>query len=459
MAHPTTDVFYGKITFPATETDRVLQGWADYLRSAPDELTSVVTLANPAAGGPEAPIEVHVVFDGHIPERAAEALEPIRRLGTVIDDDVALTPYADTLADGATPPTGIRFVTRSAFVEKDSVPEVLHILAESAASNGSPAIGIRSVSGAASRVPDDATAYPHRRAELMVVTLTAGPESAVKAAEPKLDAIWADLGPHVAGAYANFLTSATAADVAAIYPAKTFQRLAAVKRHYDPGNLFARNHNIPPSSYRSDGAHHSRTVKGKTHSSAPHAAPRCERILSHEHPSTPAISSDACTRRAGPPRSRLLQRLSSSRSRSRKEHHPMQTTQRIKTMQPTTPPRSSAIAAMAAGLALTIVATIVPFITSTLRDHIRAGYPDYTAARVDTAVNIWLIILTIIGALGAVGWLGSIWIVATTQALGELGGDRGAASSRGLGVVVGAVAGPVRRDEGRRGEATEGARA
>ena len=54
-AHPTTDVFYGKIAFPAAETDRVLQGWADYLRSAPDDLTSVVTLANPAAGGPEAP--------------------------------------------------------------------------------------------------------------------------------------------------------------------------------------------------------------------------------------------------------------------------------------------------------------------------------------------------------------------------------------------------------------------
>ena len=52
----------------------------------------------------------------------------------MIDDDVALTPYADTLADGATPPPGIQLVTRSAFVEKESVPEVLQILAEVAAS-------------------------------------------------------------------------------------------------------------------------------------------------------------------------------------------------------------------------------------------------------------------------------------------------------------------------------------
>ena len=73
-------------------------------------------------------------------------------------DDVALTPYADTLVDGATPPPGIQFVTRSAFVDKESVSEVLQILAEVRASERSPFIAIRSVGGAASRVPGDATA-------------------------------------------------------------------------------------------------------------------------------------------------------------------------------------------------------------------------------------------------------------------------------------------------------------
>ena len=161
-AHPTTDVFYGKITFPAAEAAGVLQGWADHLRSAPDELTSLVSLANPAAGGSEAPMEIYVVFDGDDPGLAAEALDPIRRLGTVIDDDVALTPYADTLADGGSPPPGIQVVTRSAFVEKESVPEVLRILAEVAASKGSPAIGLRSVGGAVSASP--ATPPPTRTA-------------------------------------------------------------------------------------------------------------------------------------------------------------------------------------------------------------------------------------------------------------------------------------------------------
>ena len=206
VAHPTTDVFYGKIAFPASEAATVLQGWADYLRTAPEELTSVVDFANPFAGGPEAPVEIYVAFDGDDPQLAAQAIDPIRRLGTVTGDDVALQPYADTLVDGTTPPPGIQFVTRSAFVDKESVPEVLQILAEVRASEQSPFITVRSVGGAVSRVPDDATAYAHRQAELMFVTTTAGPKPVVEAARPALEAIWERLAPHVNGAYANFLT-------------------------------------------------------------------------------------------------------------------------------------------------------------------------------------------------------------------------------------------------------------
>ena len=246
VAHPTTDVFYGKIAFPAPAAATVLRGWADYLRTAPEELTSVAEFANPFAGGPEAPVEIYVAFDGDDPELAAQAIDPIRRLGTVIDDDIALKPYADTLADGMTPPPGIQLVTRSAFVAKESVSEVLQILVEVGASERSPFIAVRSVGGAVSRVPNDATAYAHRQAELMFVTTPAGPKPVVEAARPALETIWGRLAPHVTGAYANFLASATEEDVAAIYPTQTYKRLAAVKRRYDPGNLFARNHNVRP---------------------------------------------------------------------------------------------------------------------------------------------------------------------------------------------------------------------
>jgi hypothetical protein len=245
-AHPTTEVFHGKLTFPAAEAGGVLQGWADYLRTAPEELTSTVTLANPFTGGPEAPIEILVAFDGDSQEQANEVIDPIRRLGTVLADTVVRKPVADTLEEGFAPPPGIKVVNRSAFVVEESVPEVLKILAEVGTSERSPILALRSVGGAVARVADDATAYAYRQAELMVLVTVVGPAPVVEAARPGLDAIWARLAPHVSGAYANFLASATDEDVAAIYPTETYERLAGVKSQYDPGNLFRGNHNVRP---------------------------------------------------------------------------------------------------------------------------------------------------------------------------------------------------------------------
>ena len=137
-------------------------------------------------------------------------------------------------------------MARSALVDEGEAPEVLRILTEVGASEGSPAIAVRSLGGAVSRVPADATAYAHREASLMIATTTGGPKPMLDAARPALEAIWGRLAPHVLGLYANFVSSATDADVAGIYPPDTYQRLAAVKRQYDPGNLFARNHNVRP---------------------------------------------------------------------------------------------------------------------------------------------------------------------------------------------------------------------
>jgi len=243
---PTTDVFHGKISFPAASAAPVLRGWADHLRSAPEELTSIASLANPFAGGPNAPVEIQVVFDGDDAPAAGAAIDPIRRLGPVLTDDVALKPYASVFEEGLTPPPGIRLVTRGAFIGAGAVSSVLETLVEAAASGRSPFIAIRSVGGAVARVPEDATAYAHRKAALMVATTTVGPEPVIAAARPGLDAFWARLAPSVMGWYANFLSSATDEDVAGVYPPEVYHRLAAVKRRYDPANLFAANHNVRP---------------------------------------------------------------------------------------------------------------------------------------------------------------------------------------------------------------------
>ncbi|MEU4193574.1 FAD-binding oxidoreductase [Kribbella sp. NPDC026611] len=243
-AHPTTDVFFGKVAFPAAEAATVLAGWGEYMRTAPEELTTIANLANPFAGGPNAPVEIHLAYDGDDLDAANRAIDPIRALGTVIADDVALKPYADVLVDGMTPPPGIQLTTRSGFANADSVADVLRILAGTAVTEATPIIAIRSVGGAVSRVAGDATAYAHREAELMFATTKIGPPPVIAAAKPDLDALWAELAPYAVGAYANFLATATDDDVAAVYPAATYERLASVKAEYDPTNLFAGNHNV-----------------------------------------------------------------------------------------------------------------------------------------------------------------------------------------------------------------------
>ncbi|HSD82722.1 MAG TPA: BBE domain-containing protein, partial [Anaerolineae bacterium] len=50
-----------------------------------------------------------------------------------------------------------------------------------------------------------------------------------------------------AGAYVNFLGDEGEDRIRAAYPGKTWDRLAAIKRRYDPTNLFRLNQNIPPA--------------------------------------------------------------------------------------------------------------------------------------------------------------------------------------------------------------------
>lgn len=71
-----------------------------------------------------------------------------------------------------------------------------------------------------------------------------------------------------------------------------------------------------------------------------------------------------------------------------------------------------AVRAMYAGLGLTVLATAIPYATKDLlADHIRAGYPAYAPAQVNTAVSTYLILLSVIGALGVLAWIGTTWAV------------------------------------------------
>ena len=48
-------------------------------------------------------------------------------------------------------------------------------------------------------------------------------------------------------AYVNFVADEGPARVRAAYPGATYDRLAAIKRRYDPDNVFRRNQNVAPA--------------------------------------------------------------------------------------------------------------------------------------------------------------------------------------------------------------------
>jgi FAD/FMN-containing dehydrogenase len=50
------------------------------------------------------------------------------------------------------------------------------------------------------------------------------------------------------GAYVNFVGDEGEERIRAAYPGATWERLAAVKRRYDPDNLFRLNQNIAPAT-------------------------------------------------------------------------------------------------------------------------------------------------------------------------------------------------------------------
>ncbi len=106
---------------------------------------------------------------------------------------------------------------------------------------------IRVLGGAISRVPDDATAYAHRRQPIMlnIASMFQQPDEAAghQAWVSGLATALGDKGT----AYVNFIGDEGNERVRQAYPGQTWDRLREVKHRYDPTNLFRVNQNIPPA--------------------------------------------------------------------------------------------------------------------------------------------------------------------------------------------------------------------
>jgi FAD/FMN-containing dehydrogenase len=110
------------------------------------------------------------------------------------------------------------------------------------------AVQLRVLGGAIARVPDAATAYAHRSSEIMV-NVAAFHEGDHDRAQKMawVEEVIGAIRQSDDGAYVNFVGDEGEARIRAAYPGTTYDRLAEIKRRYDPDNLFRLNQNIPPA--------------------------------------------------------------------------------------------------------------------------------------------------------------------------------------------------------------------
>jgi FAD/FMN-containing dehydrogenase len=225
------------------------------MRAAPDEFGGCAVLKG-APPAPFVPAElvgqpvgiVSVAAFG--PFGAAERLlEPLRALGPAVDA-VAPIPYVglqSALDEGA--PAGMRNYWKASFLDDlpdDAIQRALTV-AERIPSPLTHVL-LQPLGGAYGRVDEHATALSHRDARWAYHALSLWPDPDDDAVNRSwTDELTATMEPYGHGrAHPNYVSEDAGDRVRAFYGEATYERLVAVKRGWDPDNVFALNQNIRP---------------------------------------------------------------------------------------------------------------------------------------------------------------------------------------------------------------------
>jgi FAD/FMN-containing dehydrogenase len=250
--HDLPAVTGGILVLPATA--ETIAGFMAAAEAAPDEVTAItaVMMAPPM---PFLPEEVHgklvliaFICDSGAPAGAEARLAPFRSLAEPLADMVRPMTYPEMFVpdDPDFHPTA---VGRTLLVDAIDARSVDTILARIVESDAPMRVAqLRALGGAMARVPAEATAFAHRHRPFMinVAAFYTDPDE-VPARTAWTDSFAAELQRGEKAAYVGFLGDEGAERVLQAYAPATWDRLLAVKRRYDPDNLFRRNQNITPA--------------------------------------------------------------------------------------------------------------------------------------------------------------------------------------------------------------------
>ncbi len=237
----------GMVLYPLAKAKEVLRFYREFSKSAPDELTMYAACLNPPDG--DTMVALICCYCGPM-DKGEEVIRPLKTWGPPVQDVLGPLPYVaqQCLTDAALP-TGSYYYTKADFLA-DLTDEAIEVFAEYAATKPSPlsAVLVQTARGAASRVASDAMAFPHRTFPYAPVIVSQW----LDAADSDKNVSWARdfwraLQPFAGGGvYVNDLGQDDQDRVRVAYGAN-YQRLAALKKKYDPDNLFRLNPNIMPT--------------------------------------------------------------------------------------------------------------------------------------------------------------------------------------------------------------------
>jgi hypothetical protein len=222
--------------------------YSEYVATAPDELYMDPALVLPPGGAPGV-VELEVCYSG--PQQNAEAaLAPLRKLGKPERDTIKVNDYLHVQRWNDTGDSrAIGSYLKGGFIRQMPGKLVSAIVDNfQGHPNRTTILFFQHCGGAASRQAEGATAFAQRDSVANMMTVVAWRQGADDTAQHMQSArkYWATLEPFTRGFYINDLArEASSKDINENFSG-TYQRLVAIKKTYDPTNLFRLNANIQP---------------------------------------------------------------------------------------------------------------------------------------------------------------------------------------------------------------------
>jgi len=255
--HPLTTVLGGLVLHPASRAAEVLRFFREFVSTAPDELTCIAIFltAPPAPFVPtelqmQPAIAIAVCYSGDAAE-GERFVQPLREFGPPAADLIGPMPYPvlQGMFDESAP-YGLQNYWKSAFLDELD-DRAVDVLVGAAAKICSPlsTVHIHHLQGAVRNRDAQATAFANRNAQFVLNIVGTWPDPADSVANTAwVRETHAAISPYSNGSsYVNFMTEEDAAHVRLAYARGAYERLVALKREYDPTNLFRLNQNIRPA--------------------------------------------------------------------------------------------------------------------------------------------------------------------------------------------------------------------